>query len=405
MTTPAPARNTIFGPGRDADRRHLRDILRNETVGGLVLLLATIAALLAATFAPDAYQHLMHISIGQLQVHQWAADGLLTIFFFVAGLELKREFVEGSLSRPKDALLPIIAAIGGMVVPACVYLLTSGLGGGSLGGWAIPMATDIAFALALLALVGSNLPSGLRAFLLTLAIVDDLGAIIVIAVFFNHGLHFGPLAGSLACVALFWLGQRLRLDKHRGAFVAFATLGVLAWWLMLSSGVHATIAGVALGLVTRTNEFEEHDPVDRWQHAIEPWSAGIVVPVFAFCSAGIAVNVGMLKGIVEHPEALGVALGLVVGKAVGVFTAARVTAVVTSAELADGVLWRDVAALAVLTGVGFTVSLLMSDLAFPNDPALASSAKAAVLVASLVAGIVGAALLRRRNKSHIAPSA
>lgn len=407
MTQPAPlrpgqSRRIVFGPGREADTRHLGDILRNETAGGLVLLAATVCALLVATVAPGPYQHLMHAQLGPLTVHQWAADGILTIFFFIAGLELKREFVEGSLSRPADALLPIVAAIGGMVTPALVYLATTSLGGGSHAGWAVPMATDIAFALALLAVVGSNLPSGLRAFLLTLAIVDDLGAIIVIAVFFNHGLDLRMLAGSLACVALFWLGQRLRLDRRRGAVLGFVALGVAAWWLMLGSGVHATIAGVALGLVTRTREDEDDDPVDRWQHAIEPWSAGLVVPVFAFCAAGIPVGLGMLTGVFRHPEPLGIVLGLVVGKAVGVFVAARVTAALTSADLAEGVTWRDVAALAVLTGVGFTVSLLMADLAFEDSPQLATDAKGAVLVASLLAGVLGAAALRRRNKSHAA---
>lgn len=399
MSIPAPARRRIiFGPGRDADRRHLADILRSETTGGLLMLAATVLALLAANLAPSFYQHLSHTQLGPLDLHHWAADGLLTIFFFVAGLELKRELVEGSLSRPADALLPILAALGGMVVPALIYVGINVAGGGQLNGWAIPMATDIAFALAVLAIVGSNLPSGLRAFLLTLAIVDDLGAILVIAVFFASGIQVLPLLGALACVAAFALAQRRRVNANW----LYLLLGVAAWWLMLQSGVHATIAGVALGLVTRTDEFEEHDPVDRWKHAIEPWSAGLVVPIFAFFAAGVPVNGQMIRSLVTRPEALGVVLGLFLGKFLGVYAAARLTARFTAAELATGVRWADVAGMAVLTGIGFTVSLLIADLAFPDDLAAAQSAKAAVLVASLLAGVVGGFLLRRRSKSHAA---
>ncbi|MEL4358319.1 Na+/H+ antiporter NhaA [Luteococcus sp. H154] len=396
---PLPPRpRIIFGPGRDADTRHLADILRSETTGGLLMLAATAVALLVANLAPGFYQHLSHLTLGPLDLHHWAADGLLTIFFFVAGLELKRELVEGSLSRPADALLPILAALGGMVVPALLYVGVNLAGNGTLNGWAIPMATDIAFALAVLAIVGSSLPSGLRAFLLTLAIVDDLGAIIVIAVFFATGIAFLPLLGALACVAAFWFLQRRRVNS----VWPYLLLGVAAWWLMLQSGVHATIAGVALGLVTRTDEYEEHDPVDRWKHAVEPWSAGLVVPIFAFFAAGVPVNQEMIRSLVNRPEALGVMLGLFLGKFVGVFTAARLTARFTSATLAPGVRWADVGGMAVLTGIGFTVSLLIADLAFPGDPQTAQSAKAAVLVASLLAAVVGGLLLRRRSKSHAA---
>ncbi|MEL4503629.1 Na+/H+ antiporter NhaA [Luteococcus sp. H138] len=402
MSLPAPPRRRIiFGPGRDADRRHLADILRSETTGGLLMLAATALALLVANLAPSFYEHLSHTQLGPLDLHHWAADGLLTIFFFVAGLELKRELVEGSLSRPADALLPILAALGGMVVPALIYVGINLAGGGQLNGWAIPMATDIAFALAVLAIVGSSLPSGLRAFLLTLAIVDDLGAILVIAVFFASGISVLPLLGALACVAAFALAQQRRFH---GIWL-YLLLGVGAWWLMLQSGVHATIAGVALGLVTRTDEYEEHDPVDRWKHAVEPWSAGLVVPIFAFFAAGVPVNAEMMRSLVSQPEALGVVLGLVLGKFVGVYAVARLTARFTSAELAPGIRWADVAGMAVLTGIGFTVSLLIADLAFPDDIAAAQSAKAAVLVASLLAGVVGGLMLRRRSKSHAAQPA
>lgn len=390
-----------FGPGREADRIHLREILRGQTAGGILMLVATVLALLVANVAPDFYTDLSHTQLGPLDLHHWAADGLLTIFFFVAGLELKRELVEGSLSRPADALLPILSALGGMVVPALVYVAIAVSGGGQLGGWAIPMATDIAFALAVLAIVGKNLPSGLRAFLLTLAIVDDLGAILVIAVFFSSGISLLPLAGALACVAVFWFLQRREVN----AVLPYLVLGLAAWWLMHSSGVHATIAGVALGLVTRTNEHETHDTLDRWKHAVEPWSAGLVVPIFAFFAAGVPVTQEMMRSLVTEPAALGVLLGLFCGKFLGVYITARLTARFTSAELAPGVRWGDVASLAVLTGIGFTVSLLIADLAFPGDPSTAENVKAAVLAASLFSAVVGGLLLSRRNRFHAPESA
>lgn len=393
-------RRIVLRPSSGLDQATIGEFLRSSTVGGALMLAAAVVALLVANLAPDTYHHLQHIQLGPLDLHGWAADGLLTIFFFVAGMELKREFVEGSLSRPADALLPIMAAVGGMVTPALIYVAINAAMGGSLAGWAIPMATDIAFALAVLAIVGRHLPTGLRAFLLTLAIVDDLGAIMVIAVFFSHGLNWLALAGSLACVALYWLLQRRRFDLGSGPRVlVFVALGLAAWWLMLQSGVHATIAGVAVGLATRVSELEDHDPVTRWLHAVEPWSAGLVVPLFAFFSAGVAMDSQMLRRLVSEPEPLGIALGLVVGKVVGVYLASRLTAHFTSAELAEGVSWPDVAALSVVTGVGFTVSLLMADLAF-DDPALAEGAKAAVLVASLTAAVVGGFALRRRNNHH-----
>ncbi|GAA1391917.1 Na+/H+ antiporter NhaA [Luteococcus peritonei] len=395
-----PRRLVAFRSSEGLDQVTIGEFLRSSTVGGALMLAAAVLALLVANLAPDTYHHLQHIQIGPLDLHGWAADGLLTIFFLVAGMELKREFVEGSLSRPADALLPIMAAVGGMALPAGLYVAVNTLLDGDLGGWAIPMATDIAFALAVLAIVGRNLPGGLRAFLLTLAIVDDLGAILVIAVFFSHGLDVLSLLASLACVAVYWLLQRRRFDLGgRWRVLVFVALGVAAWWLMLSSGVHATIAGVLVGLATRVSELEEHDPVTRWLHHVEPWSAGLVVPLFAFFSAGVAMDGEMLRRLVAEPEPLGILLGLLLGKFVGVLAASWLTARLTSAELAPGVTWADVAALSIVTGVGFTVSLLMADLAFA-DPATAEGAKAAVLVASLTAAVVAGFALRRRNNHH-----
>lgn len=385
-----------FGPGRAADRMHLADIVRQETVGGFLMLAATIAALLAANLAHTPYEALAHWQLGPLTFHAWVVDGLLTIFFFVAGMELKREFVEGSLSRPADALLPILAAVGGMLVPAVLYLVMNLGGDGRLGGWAIPMATDIAFALAVLSVAGKHLPDGVRAFLLTLAIVDDLGAIIIIAVFFASGIQLPWLAAAFACIAVFAVLQHRGIDS----LWLLIPLGIGAWWFMHSSGVHATIAGVALGLAVRTREDELHDPLDRWRHAIEPWSAALVVPLFAFMSAGVEVSGDAARALVTNPVPLGVLLGLLVGKFIGVYGAARLTARFTSAELATGVRWPDIRATAMVCGIGFTVSLLVSDLAFADEAELAGEAKMAVLVASVLAALVGALMLRRRDGAH-----
>lgn len=383
----------IFGNVTDRDSRHLAEILRDETVGGALMLAATVVALVWANVNDHSYQHLLHIHAGPLTVHGWVADGLLTVFFLVAGWELKRELTEGSLSRPADALVPIMAAIGGMVVPAGIYLAINAATGSDLSGWAIPMATDIAFALAVLAIVGSNLPTALRAFLLTLAIVDDLGAIIVIAVFFTNHISWLYLAGALGALAAFGLLQRRRFDSPWFAVV----LGVIAWWCMFKAGVHPTIAGVLLGLLTRGDPDTDDDPLNRWQHAVEPWTAGLVVPIFALVSAGVVISPTILAKAFTNPITLGIMLGLFVGKTVGITGAAWATARFTRAELAPGIRRLDLLAVAQLAGLGFTVSLLMSDLAFPDNEPLAEKAKTAVLVASFASAIVGGWALRRRS--------
>ena len=383
------------------DALHLADILRNETVGGVMMLIAAVCALLWANLAPASYDTVLHTHIGPLSVGHWASDGLLTIFFFVAGLELKRELTEGSLARPKDALVPIVAAICGMAVPAGIYVLVNTLGDGSLDGWAIPMATDIAFAVAVLAIAGRGLPTALRAFLLTLAIVDDLGAILVIAVAFTSSIAWGWLAGAVACMAVWAVGQRRKIDNGW----LYVPLGVLTWWCMLQSGVHATIAGVALGLLTRNTRHQLHEPLDRWRHNIEPLSAGIAVPIFALFAAGVTVSGELLASLWTNPISLGLVLGLVVGKLVGVFGGAWLTTHLTAAELGSDLEWVDIVAVAQLAGIGFTVSLLINDLSFAADPAIANLNKGAVITASLISAVLGAVLVRRRAKKHAAMGA
>ncbi|MDR3083861.1 MAG: Na+/H+ antiporter NhaA, partial [Streptomyces sp.] len=343
--------------------------------------------------------HIGPSSLGlHLSIAHWAADGLLAIFFFVAGMELKRDLVAGDLRDPRAAVLPVVAALCGMAVPAIVYTLTHAAGGGSLAGWAVPTATDIAFALAVLAVIGTSLPSALRAFLLTLAVVDDLGAILIIAIFFPHGLNFAALGGAVVGLAVFWVLLRKGV---RGWYV-YVPLALVIWGLMYNSGIHATIAGVAMGLMLRCHrhEGEEHSPGEHIEHLVRPLSAGLVVPLFALFSAGAAISGGALVDVFTKPETLGVVLGLVVGKTVGVFGGTWLTARFTRASLSDDLAWPDVFAVASLAGIGFTVSLLIGELAFEDDAALAGEVKAAVLIGSLIAAVFATALLKIRNAKY-----
>ncbi|HBJ72588.1 MAG TPA: Na+/H+ antiporter NhaA, partial [Actinobacteria bacterium] len=331
-------------------------------------------------------------------VGEWAADGLLAIFFFVVGLELKHELTLGTLSRPAQAAVPIAAALGGMAVPALIYIvINEWSSGGSPTGWGIPMATDIAFALAVLAIVGRRLPVALRAFLLTLAVVDDLGAITVIAVFYTDHVSLTWLAASLACLAAYAWAQHLRIT----AWWLYVPVALLAWGFMHASGVHATLAGVALGLLTRArpDSGEDQGPADRIQHRIHPLSAGIAVPIFALTAAGIPLAGINILDALTTPIALGIALGLVVGKPIGIAGTAWLLARFTRASLAPTITWADVAAVGVLAGVGFTVALLIAELAYEGT-ALLADAKLAVLVASLIAGAFASIVLLARGRHY-----
>lgn len=387
------------------ERTYLADALRAETVGGLLLLVAAIAALvwantpLSSSYATVSHFHLGPGAIGlHLSVQHWAADGLIAVFFFVAGIELKREMVAGELRDPKAAALPVIAAVCGMAVPALVYALVNVVGGGSLGGWAVPTATDIAFALAVLAVIGTSLPSALRAFLLTLAVVDDLFAILIIAVFFTSDINFAALGGAVAGLAVFWL--LLRFDVH--GWYIYVPLGLVIWGLMYNSGVHATIAGVAMGLMLRCTrrEGERYSPGEHIEHLVRPFSAGLAVPLFALFSAGVSVSGRALADVFSRPETLGVVLGLVVGKAVGIFGGTWLTARFTKAELNKDLAWADVFAVASLAGIGFTVSLLIGELAFAGDPTTTAEIKASVLLGSVIAAALSSVLLRMRDRRY-----
>ncbi|MEI7034213.1 Na+/H+ antiporter NhaA [Streptomyces pratensis] len=407
MAAPSPTpppRRTVLGRLPLPERNYVAEALRTETVGGVLLLIAAVAALLWANTFSDSYDSVSHFHFGpgslglDLSVAHWAADGLLAVFFFVAGVELKRELVAGELRDPKAAALPVVAALCGMAVPALVYAVTTTIGGGSMDGWAVPTATDIAFALAVLAVIGTSLPSALRAFLLTLAVVDDLFAIMIIAVFFTSDLNFLALGGAVACLVVFHLLLRFEV---KGWYI-YVPLALVIWGLMYNSGVHATIAGVAMGLMLRCSlrEGEKHSPGEHIEHLVRPVSAGVAVPLFALFAAGVSLKGEELAGVFTRPETLGVVLGLVVGKTVGIFGGTYLTARFTKAELNKDLAWADVLAVASLAGIGFTVSLLIGELAFEGDAEMVNEIKAAVLIGSLIAALLACVLLRLRVRKY-----
>ncbi|BCJ76498.1 Na(+)/H(+) antiporter NhaA [Catellatospora sp. IY07-71] len=408
MNTPA-SRKVIFGRGSWPEARRLADILRLETVGGALLLAAAVLAMIWANspWAP-AYEALREYELGPAALHlhlplgMWAADGLLAIFFFVAGLELKREFVAGDLREPARAAVPVAAAVGGVLLPALIYILVNHGDPAARAGWAIPTATDIAFALAVLAVVGRNLPTGLRTFLLTLAVVDDLIAIVIIAFVYTETLHPLPLAAALLPLAAFGvLVQRRIRSPWLLVPLAFAT-----WALVHASGVHATVAGVLLAftvpVLPRDPEGGAHRGMAaRFEHRLRPLSAGFAVPVFALMSAGVALGgAAELAASLSSGVSVGIVAGLTLGKVAGVLIATALVARFTAARLDDGLAWIDIVGLAMLTGVGFTVSLLVTELAFGPGSAAAGDATIAVLAGSMAAALLAAVVLRLRDRAY-----
>jgi NhaA family Na+:H+ antiporter len=407
-------RRALLARGSWAEAARVSDLLRKETVGGALLLVAALAALVWANSPwSAAYDALRDLTVGtdrlglhlDLTLGTWAADGLLAIFFFVVGLELKREFVAGDLRDPARAALPIAAAVGGMVVPAVIFVVsTAGVGDGAARGWAIPTATDIAFAVAVLAVLSTHLPSALRMFLLTLAVVDDLLAITVIAVFYTEEIKVWALAAAAVPLLLFAVCVQRRVRS----WWLLVPLAVLTWVLMHESGIHATVAGVLLGFtvpVLRSHAAGGPDAgpglAEHFEHRIRPLSAGFAVPVFAFFAAG--VTVGGYTGLVDalsDPIALGIVLGLVVGKTVGIFGTTWVVSAVTRASLDSSLRWIDVFGMAMLAGIGFTVSLLIGDLAYGAGSQREDHVKIGVLTGSLAAAALAAVVLRLRNRRY-----
>lgn len=396
-TEPPPASEAVSLTRRTRVRNW---VTLETTSGGLLFVAAALALVWANSPWRDGYAGLSSLVVGPAQLHldltlaSWATDGLLTVFFFVVGVELKHELVAGSLRNVREASVPVIAAMGGMLVPAVFYLvivLTLD-DRTALHGWAIPTATDIAFALAVLAVFGRGLPRALRTFLLTLAVVDDLLAIVIIAIVYTSGLDVLALGGSIVAVAVFAIVVRMR----RAPWWILLAIAIVAWWLMHASGVHATIAGVLLGLSVpaRIVHGETQTRTHRFERAMRPLSNGIALPVFAFFAAGVTlVGGGGPAEILLQPVVLAIVTGLVLGKLVGVLGVTALVTKLTPLRLPDAIGLRDLLPVAFLTGIGFTVSLLVAQLSFV-DSEHTDGARVAVLLGSLIAAILAAASLR-----------
>lgn len=423
----------------------LQRVLRHEAAGGVVMLVAAAAAVLWGNSPwSDSYVEMwqtpLRIEFGgllhldHLSLQAWVNDALMTLFFLLVGLEIKREAVHGDLRDIRAVALPVIAALGGMIVPAAIYA-TLNAGGPGADGWAVPMATDIAFAVGIVTLLGSRVPLAAKVFLLTLAVADDIGAIVVIAVFYSGDLSWGWLSCAVAALGIIFLLRRGDV-QNLGPYLA---VGAFAWLALLESGVHATLVGVALGLLTPAwplrsprlfptaarrvadqveaayydrvltqREFAANEqriadvvrlamfstsPLERLERALSPWVAFVVVPVFALANAGVALSREALAGVVTHPTTTGVILGLFAGKTVGVLGATALAVRLGIGRLPAGTTWRHALGLATVAGVGFTVALFVTSLAFDSAP-VADAAKIGILVGSLLSGLVGYLLLR-----------
>lgn len=413
-----PARNTILGRGSYLESLRIGEILRTETVGGLVLIVAAAVAIIwANTPWGDSYFALrdLHLAVPipgldlDLSLGHWASDGLLAVFFFLVGLELKKEFVIGDLRDFSRAIVPVTAAFGGVLVPALIYFaLNVGEGGTTLHGWAIPTATDIAFAVAVLAVIGSSLPSPLRIFLLTLAVVDDLIAIVIIAFVYTDDLDFLFLGLSLVPLLLFFVianrFQKYFATRRWTAWAILLPLGIITWAFVHESGIHATIAGVLLGFSVPVRRRDERDGTglaERFEHRFRPLSSGICVPIFAFFSAGVALGgaEGIAKALTD-PVVWGIIAGLVLGKPIGILGSTFLLTKTRHANLDPAVRWADLLGVTLLAGIGFTVSLLVSELSFGLESPHYEHAKVAILTGSLLAAALGAAWLIPRNRRY-----
>ena len=368
----------------------LREFLTVEAWGGLILALAVLGALVWANTWPSSYTSFwareISVGVSQLAVTEslahWVTDGLMAIFFFVAGLEIKRELVVGELRNPRSAALPAIAALGGMAVPALIFIALNA-GGTGARGWGVPMATDIVFAVAVLALLGRRVPRALKLFLLTLAIVDDVGAIVVIAVFYSKSVSVAWLLGGVLAVLGIAVLRRIGVASP----VAYVLPGAVLWLCVLESGVHATIAGVVLGLLTPVNDIRGRPLIERLEHRLHPWSTLVIVPLFALASAGVLLHGESLRHALDSSVTWGIVLGLVVGKPVGILLATIIAVRLRVAELPATLSFGLVLGAGALAGIGFTVSLFVADLSFAGLQL--TDAKIGILAASLVSAVAG----------------
>jgi NhaA family Na+:H+ antiporter len=376
--------------------RALDRFFRHDASGGILLMFAAFAALLVAnsTYFP-MYDRVLNAQFSVLidgaglskPLILWINDGLMVIFFFLIGLELKREVLEGKLKRPADVILPGLAAVGGMVVPALIYLAFNWGSTETIAGWAIPAATDIAFALGVLALLGTRAPVALKVFLLTLAILDDLGAIIIIALFYTSTLKIAYLGYAMIPLAIMiWLNLR---GQHRMA--PMILLGMVLWVLVLKSGVHATLAGVITAFCIPLTDKWGKSPLHSLEHGLTPYVLFLIVPIFAFANAGVVLD-GMSMGDLVAPLPLGIALGLILGKQLGVFGATYLTVQFGGVKLPEGVQWAHIYGLSCLAGIGFTMSLFIGGLSF-SDPALMNQVRLGVLSGSVISALLGYSVL------------
>ena len=423
----------------------IQRVLAHEAAGGVVMLIAAAIAIVWANSPwadsyTEVWQTPLRVELGgllhldHLSLQTWVNDALMTVFFLLVGVEIKREVVHGELRDPRAVVLPVIAALGGMIVPAAIYASLNAGGAGS-NGWAVPMATDIAFAVGVVTLAGKRVPLAAKIFLLTLAVADDIGAIVVIAVFYTGALSWGWFACALVSLAGIFLLRRGDVQS----LAPYLAVGAFAWLALLESGVHATLVGVALGLLTPAwplrsprrfppearkilnsveaayydrvltqEEFAENEqriaevsrlamwstsPLERLERALSPWVAYVVVPVFALANAGVSLSGDAIGGIVSNPVTSGVLLGLVVGKTVGVFSFTAIAVKLGIGRLPAGTTWRHLLGLATSAGVGFTVALFVTSLSF-DSPAQADAARVGILFGSTIAGILGFLLLR-----------
>ncbi len=382
----------------------LRAFLRSEATGGIVLMAATLAALIVSNLpaTADGYAAFLHRpigpvitpAIGPMTIHLWINDGLMALFFLLVGLEIKREMVDGELASAARRRLPVIAALCGMAAPAAIYLLIIGGNGALVRGWAIPAATDIAFAIGVMALLGKRVPPALKLFLTTVAIVDDMGAVAIIAIAYNHGLDLGAIAAAAGVVAIMAAMNQRGVRQLWPYVIAF----VLLWWLVLLSGVHATIAGVIAAMFVPFERSEgapdaQGSTLHRLERALSPGVAYVIVPLFAFANAGVSLA-GMSPSILAAPLVLAIAGGLFIGKQLGILGGIALAERLGIAKRPHGSSWLQIYGVAMLAGIGFTMSLFIGELAFPGDPLLGAQLKIGVLGGSIVSALAGFAVLR-----------
>ncbi|MXO49814.1 Na+/H+ antiporter NhaA [Erythrobacter gaetbuli] len=376
----------------------VRALFVSDASAGILLILVALAAMIAAN-SPLAteYHHLFHGELFSAEafklntLHLWINDGLMAIFFFVVGLEVKREWIEGQLSDNDQRKMPVLAAAAGMILPALVYLFFVNAEGAQdlTRGWAIPAATDIAFAMGVLGLLGNRVPASLRLFLLTVAIVDDIGAVLVIALFYTANLKFAWLVAAVVVTGIMMAMNRARVS----AYTPFILMALLLWFLVLNSGVHATIAGVVAALTIPMVGKDDDTMLEHLEHNLAPWSAYLIVPVFGFANAGVELGALGLAGILA-PLPLAIAAGLFVGKQVGIFSAIWIADKVGFAPRPEGANWAEIWGVSILCGIGFTMSLFISSLAFAGNSLLIEEAKIGILMGSLISAVVGYTILR-----------